>query len=101
MNQMKNIVEILDGYSFDDISYQVVHAECDNNVWDITIKASYKRVSEKLPSILDVVDRLEGYRGNGYWKVQEIKKNNCTEIQNIGLYSITLKYIGGNNEEKN
>lgn len=99
MNQLKNLVDLLDGYSYDAISYQVVYAENDNNLWDINVKASYKRVSENLPSILDIVERLEKYTEN--WKVQEVKKNNSINIPKIGLYSITVKYMGGNNEEKN
>ena len=102
MNELKDLVNMLDGLSCDNTGFMILRATKDQDCWYLRAQGYHKELesfsTESSFSVFSLVEKIEGgYSTNSKkWKVlkvEELKDN---------FYDLTIKYQGGNkNEEKN
>ena len=81
MNELRDLVITVDGYSVDKTGFEITEAHKENgDTWSLTVKA-YKRkgedfFSESSVSMLTLVDRIENKYGthNNKWTVVKIEE---------------------------
>lgn len=101
MNELKDLVNMLDGFSCDNTGFMILRATKDQDCWYLRIQGYYKELdfftTESSISVFNLVDRIEGeYSSNSKkWKVLKVE-----ELKN-NLYDLTVKYQGGNKSEEN
>lgn len=101
MNELKDLVNMLDGFSRDNTGFMVLRATKNQDCWYLRIQGYHKELefftAERPFSVFSLVERIEDeYSSNAKkWKVlkvEELKGN---------LYDLTVKYQGGNKNEEN
>ena len=101
MNELKDLVDMLDGLSCDNTGFMILKATKDQVCWHLRVQGYHKELEffsiESSISVFSLVEKIEDeYSSNSKkWKVlkvEELKEN---------LYDLTVKYQGGNKNEEN
>ena len=101
MNELKDLVNMLDGFSCDNTGFMILKATKDQFCWYLRVQGYHKELesfsTESSFSIFSLVEKIEGgYSTNSKkWKVLKVEglKDN--------FYDLTIKYQGGNKNEEN
>lgn len=112
MNELKDLVNMLDGFSCDNTGFMILSAtkdqDCwylraakDQDCWYLRVQGYHKELeffsTESSFSVSSLVEKIEGeYSTNAKkWKVLKVE-----ELKN-NLYDLTVKYQGDNKNEEN
>lgn len=101
MNELKDLVNMLDGFSCDNTGFMILRATKDQDCWYLRIQGYHKDLesftTESSFSVFSLVEKIEDeYSTNAKkWKVLKV------EELTYNLYDLTVKYKGGNKNEEN
>lgn len=102
MNDLKELVYILDGFSIENTGFMILEAHKDGDFWSLKVQGYCKELadstSEDPISTLTLVERIENkYNSNETkWKVLKVE-----ELED-NMYNLTVKkYLEDNKNEEN
>ena len=100
MNDLKDLVIAVDGYSFDKTGFEITEAHKENvDLWSLSVKAYKKEgennTSESDVSMLTLVDRIESKYGTYDYKWTVVKAEELT----TGSFALTVKKVTDEKED--
>ena len=101
MNELKDLVNKLDGFSCDNTGFKVLRANKNQDYWDLIVQGYHKDLdffsAKSSTSVFTLVDRIEDEYSNKpeKWKVLKVE-----ELED-NIYNLTVKYQGDNKNEEN
>ena len=102
MNELKDLVQRLDGLSIESIGFMILKATKNNALWSLKVQGYYKKLddstSEDTISILPLVERIENkYDNKLKWKILHAEVTKGNNIYNL----IVMKCLEDNKNEEN
>ena len=103
MNDLRDLVYILDGFSIENTGFRILEAKKGGDFWSLKVQGYCKELADSTSgdpiSTLTLVARIENKyntdSSKAKWKVLKVE-----ELKN-NLYDLTVKYQGGNKSEEN
>lgn len=100
MNDLKDLVIAVDGYSFDKTGFEITEAhKGSGDFWSLSIKAYEKEgtdtTSESKVSMLTLVDRIENKYGTHSYEWAVVKAEELTP----GSFELTVKKVTDEKED--
>lgn len=100
MNDLRDLVNILDGFCIENTGFMIVEAHKDGDFWILKVQGYCKEIadpnSEDPISILTLVERIENKHNEKKWKALKVEK-----LEDNMYNLIIKKYQGDSKNEEN